>query len=266
MRTWKRYMLEFWPEAIARVKAKAPGFLFLAEVYWDLEWELMQHGFDYCYDKRLYDRLLFGQARTIRDHLRANLTFQEKLMRFLENHDETRAAVSLGVPRQMAAAAVTYFLPGMRFFHAGQEKGLRTRIPVHLGRGPAEQALPGLEQFYGKLFKVLQQELFSYGDWLLLDCRPAWADDQGHEHFLVYFWLSNVTREKILVAVNYSGERQKCYVRLPYLELAGKNWTLEDLMGDQAYERDGSQLVSEGLYLDMPEWGYHVFRFQQVRS
>ena len=47
----------FWPEAIAAVRARRPDFLFLAEVYWDLEWELQQQGFDYTYDKRLYDRL-----------------------------------------------------------------------------------------------------------------------------------------------------------------------------------------------------------------
>jgi hypothetical protein len=29
----------------------------MAEVYWDMEWTLQQQGFDYCYDKRLYDRL-----------------------------------------------------------------------------------------------------------------------------------------------------------------------------------------------------------------
>src|SRR5207248_10753775 len=28
----------FWPEAIRRVKKAHPGFLFMAEVYWDLEW------------------------------------------------------------------------------------------------------------------------------------------------------------------------------------------------------------------------------------
>ena len=41
----------FSPKTIGRVKAKNPGFIFMAEVYWDLEWELMQQGFDYCYDK-----------------------------------------------------------------------------------------------------------------------------------------------------------------------------------------------------------------------
>ena len=49
---------DYWPEVIGRVRESHPGFLFLAEAYWDLEWDLQQQGFDYCYDKRLYDRLL----------------------------------------------------------------------------------------------------------------------------------------------------------------------------------------------------------------
>ena len=66
----------------------------MAEVYWDREWTLLQQGFDYAYDKRLYDRLRMGQARPVREHLQAGLDYQNKLARFLENHDEPRAAVT----------------------------------------------------------------------------------------------------------------------------------------------------------------------------
>ena len=36
---------------------------FVAEAYWDREWDLMQQGFDHCYDKRLYDRLVHERRR-----------------------------------------------------------------------------------------------------------------------------------------------------------------------------------------------------------
>ena len=68
-RTWGIAAAPFWPRATAAVRAEVPGFLFLAEVYWDLEWTLQQQGFDYTYDKRLYDRLVHGQARPVREHL-----------------------------------------------------------------------------------------------------------------------------------------------------------------------------------------------------
>jgi len=33
----------------------------------------------------------------------------------------------------------------------------------------------------------------------------------------------------------------------------------KDLMSPASYDRDGNDLVSKGLYLDVPPWGYHVF-------
>ena len=93
-RTWGITAEPFWPRATAAVRAQAPDFLFLAEVYWDLEWTLQQQGFDYTYDKRLYDRLVAGPARPVREHLLAGLDFQDHLARFLENHDEQRAAAT----------------------------------------------------------------------------------------------------------------------------------------------------------------------------
>ena len=35
-------------------------------------------------------------------------------------------------------------------------------------------------------------------------------------------------------------------------------------MGPASYDRDGSDLVSRGLYLDLPPWGYHVFEVTAV--
>jgi hypothetical protein len=75
------------------------------------------------YDKRLYDRLRDGHAGPVRDHLRAGVDFQNKLARFLENHDEPRAAATFPSEVHEAAAVVTYLAPGLRFFHQGQFEG-----------------------------------------------------------------------------------------------------------------------------------------------
>jgi hypothetical protein len=34
---------------------------------------------------------------------------------------------------------------------------------------------------------------------------------------------------------------------------------LEDLLSSARYEREGSDLVSRGLYLHLPPWGFHAF-------
>ncbi|MGC4004623.1 MAG: alpha-amylase family glycosyl hydrolase [Pirellulales bacterium] len=121
-RTWWRTALPFWPNAIEQVRRRFPDFLFLAEVYWDMEWTLQQQGFDYAYDKRLYDRLHAGNARPVRDHLRAELNYQSKLVRFLENHDEPRSALTFPLEIHKAAATITYLARECGFFSAASSK------------------------------------------------------------------------------------------------------------------------------------------------
>jgi hypothetical protein len=154
-RTWGRRAPFFWPDAIASVRERIPAFCFMAEVYWDLEWTMQQHGFNYAYDKRLYERLRDGHARAAREHLFAGLDYQDKLSRFMENHDEPRAAVTFSPPMHEAAAIVTYLTPGLRFFHHGQFEGRRKRISPHLVRAPLESTDEGLRRFYERLLAVL---------------------------------------------------------------------------------------------------------------
>jgi glycosidase len=111
----------FWPNAIALVRQEYRDFVFIAEVYWDKEWEMQQQGFDYTYDKRLYDRLVRQDVQGVRAHLeRASIDFQRKLVRFLENHDEPRAASAFPPEVHRAAAVLVFLTPGLRLFHEGQ--------------------------------------------------------------------------------------------------------------------------------------------------
>ncbi len=103
---------EYWQNVIPAVKRSHPDFLFIAEAYWDLEWELQQKGFDFCYDKRLYDRLEHESAESVRLHLCADAAYQQKLLRFLENHDEPRAATAFPGAKEKAAAVATSTLAG----------------------------------------------------------------------------------------------------------------------------------------------------------
>jgi glycosidase len=155
---------EFWADA----RAAVPGFLLIAEVYWDLEWRLQQLGFDFAYDKRLYDRLHDAHPREVRAHLSAGIDFQNKLARFVENHDEARSVVAFG-HRAQAAAAATFTLPGLRFFFDGQFEGRRARVPVQLGRMPDEAIDTGQQNFYRQLLSSIDDEIFHTGTWELLD-------------------------------------------------------------------------------------------------
>lgn len=262
-RTWGIAMEPFWPRAIAAVRAAQPGFTFMAEVYWDMEWELQQQGFDYCYDKRLYDRLRGRYARPVREHLAADPGYQAKLARFLENHDEPRAAEVFPLPVHKAAAAVTYFAPGLRFFHQGQFEGFRVHIPTHLCRGPDEPTNPAIAAFYETLLRVLADPVFRDGHWLRLDPFPAWAGNWSCDNFIAYVWQA-ADGARALVVVNFEDSQGQCHLRLPFADIARRRVRLTDAIGSEIYDRDGSALLDPGLYVDLGAWGVNVFTFGEA--
>jgi hypothetical protein len=261
-RTWGIKVEPFWPKATRRVREKAPEFCFMAEVYWDLEWVLQQQGFNYAYDKRLYDRLRDRNARPVRDHLRAGTDYQDKLARFLENHDEPRAAATFPPGVHEAAAVITFLGPGLRFFHQGQFQGRMKRISPHLGRAPDEPINEDLAKFYDRLLSVLRRKGVRRGDWSLLECSAAWEGNWTWDCFLAFAWHV-AGEDRLLAAVNYAGNQSQCYVRLPFTELADGRWRLTDLIADAVYDRDGDDLQRRGLYLDLPPWRASVFSLQR---
>ncbi len=256
--TWGKKAQSFWPVITKRISEKVPGFTFVAEVYWDLEWTLQQQGFDFAYDKRLYDRLRKDHTKEIREHFFAGLDYQDKLARFLENHDEPRAASTFTDEQHKCAAVITFFSPGLRFFHQGQFEGRKKRISPHLVRGPKEPVNENLKLFYSKLLAALKKKIFREGNWNLLSSIPAWEGNNSWESFIVFGW-KGADGEMALVVINYSPHSAQCYVHLQFPELAGKQWQFKDLLSEASYDRSGDDLVSRGLYLDMPEWSYHVF-------
>ncbi len=252
-RTWDIPAQPFWPQATQRVRDQVPDFCFMAEVYWDMEWTLQQQGFDYTYDKRLYDRLREGHARPVREHLHAGLDYQNKMARFLENHDEPRAAAVFSHGIHEAAAAITFLAPGLRFFHQGQFEGRKKRISPHLGRGPSEPIDSKLQPFYERLLNVLRGPAVREGQWQLLECLPAWEGNGTWDCFLAFAW-QGPGDDRLLVAVNYASHRSQCYVRLPFPDLAGSQWRLQDQLSSAVYDRDGNELQTRGLFLDMSPW------------
>jgi hypothetical protein len=260
-RTWGRTPESFWPRAIETVRRSRSEFLFMAEVYWDLEWALQQQGFNYTYDKRLYDRLREGNSRKVRGHFRADIEFQRRSARFLENHDEPRAAAVFPADQHRAAAVLTFLCPGLRFFHDGQFEGRRKKVPVHLYRRPDEVVDKPLLQFYDKLLYCVNLTVTRNGKWSMPEVEPAWSDNWTADCFVCFAW-SAPSRDRLLVVVNFAPNHSQCYVRLPFEDLAGRPVVLEDLIGSYVYERDGTELLERGLYIDIPAWGFHVFRLE----
>jgi glycosidase len=260
-RTWglragRRLETEYWTELIPRVRKSHPDFLFMAEAYWDLEWALQQLGFDYCYDKRLYDRLEHGDAESVRLHLSAEPTYQAKLVRFIENHDEPRAAAFSGSKAE-AAALTASTTPGARLFHEGQFEGRQVRIPVFLRRRPDEDPDEERHHFYETLLETIDDSLFHNGEWSLCRC-DGWPDNPSFRNLVAWCWEQG--EDRAIIVVNLSGAPAQGRVHLPWDDLQKTPWQLRDCLTQKIYRRDGLELDQQGLYVDLEAWKGHLFR------
>jgi glycosidase len=282
----------FWPAAISRIRQRHPQFLFVAEAYWGLEWSLLEEGFDFTYDKRLYDRLRAGEARPVREHLGAAPAFRDRTLHFLENHDEPRAAAIFPPDVHRAAAVTSFLAPGLRLFHEGQLEGRRAHAAIHLGRRMAEKPDEALVAFYERLLACLRRPETHDGLWRLCACRAAWAGNPTWNNFIVFTWQGpggdegnldegkldegkldegklddgKLDEGKLLVAINYAPTRGQCYAEVALGELEPGLLVLTDLLGDERHEREARTLSSEGLYLDLPAWGTNVFDIRKRPS
>jgi hypothetical protein len=249
---------EYWVEIIEAVLHRGLDCVFIAEVYWDLEWELQRQGFDFCYDKRLYDRLVSGAAEDVRLHLLADTGYQAKLLRFIENHDEPRAAAVFPPRRELAAALIAATVPGGKLFHDGQIEGRTIRVPVSLGRRPPEEPQTALQDFYRRLLAVIGSDCFDEGEWKLCDLS-GWPDNSSWINVLAWCW--NWRQERYLIVVNFSDFKSQALIRVPWQDIGGEQWRLVDVISGGQFERDGDQMQSPGLYVDLEGWKWHFLRF-----
>ncbi len=249
---------EFWKVAVESVKAVSPEFIFIGEIYWDKEWELQQLGFDFTYDKKLTDRLRAGYVKNIREHLLAERDFQQKSVRFIENHDEERAVTAFGEERSEAAAVLISTLQGMRFYHDGQFEGKKIRLPVQLGREPAEPVNERISDFYEKLLHITRHEVFKKGEWSLSEVMPGWDGDSGYENILSWAW--RYKSEKRLVVINYADAVSACRIK-PDVEGCPDPFELADLLNGQTYLRSVQEASHSGIYIALENYKSHIFAY-----
>jgi len=244
----------YWVEVTREVRRRHPVFLFLAEAYWDLEARLLEQGIDFCYDKRLYDRLVEGHAAGVRAHLSADPGWQSRLVRFLENHDEPRAAAVFSPGALRGATVALLTLPGAILIHEGQPDGLRVRLPVHLGRRPREEPDAAVRDFWSHALAAVADDDVRSGEWELLEVH-GWPDNASADNLVAWRW------HRHLVVVNFSGQPADGLVQLD-ARFEGRSWELVDVLDGGSYVRDGDELAARGLYVRLPPFGAHVFRFE----
>jgi glycosidase len=242
---------EFWADAIHALRTRHPDFTLIAEAYWNLEPRLQRLGFDFTYDKALYDLLLHKDAAALRDHLAMDLEDHARSVRFLENHDEPRLAHELpALPRRAAAMVLAYTLPGMRFFHDGQIEGRREHATIQLARRPAEPADAASIALHEQLFAILRLPALRDGAFRLL---------RGSGGIVAHRWEHR--RGSVIVAVNYSDATVHAQFPVELHGVEGRQVVLRDRLTGTDYARDGTQLVDpqQGLHVVLAPWQAHVF-------
>jgi hypothetical protein len=247
---------EYWLEILPAVRAAHPHLCLIAEVYWDMEAEMHQQGFDYSYDKELYDRFVYESAQIVRDHLTADLGYENRLVRFIENHDEPRAAATFKEEQARAVALAALTLPGARLLHQGQFEGYRVRLPVFLARRPPEPVDASLQQFYRRLLPLLRLPALRDGEWRLC-ALDGWPDNLSYNNLAAWSWKAG--DERVVITVNLSPRPSQARVQLAWPDLAGQNWVFEDVLSGPVYEQEGDEILNMGLYVDLPAWGRHFF-------
>jgi len=258
-RTWghllaerKRPEREFWSDAIAALPA---DFVWMAEVYWDMEAELQGLGFTYTYDKRLYDRLKTGSVWDIRGHLSADAGYQTHMARFLENHDEPRSLATFGRDRVPVLAALIATLPGLRFFHQGQFVGKEIHLPMPLNRAIDEPPDMDLAAIYEHVLAVGADPAFHSGDWSLLEVE---ALDETGSNLLAYRWKGPDGYR--VVILNLGPNSAQGRIKLTGDLEPSPHYDFADRLNDQGYVRDRADLEAHGgLYVRLDGYKGHIF-------
>lgn len=255
LQRWPVPTREFWQDAIVAV----PNMVWLAEVYWDMEWRMQQLGFNFTYDKRLYDRLREESAASVRAHLGADLQYQRRLARFLENHDEPRAAATFPREKQTAVVTLSSTLPGMRFYHQGQFEGKKTFVPMPLAKAQPESPDPEIRELYERILRIADADVFHAGVWQFLEIRSA--GDDTFQDLIAYRWDHG--SEVRIIAVNLGNRTAQGDIQQADVGRSEK-YSFRDLLGGKEYFWKRADLAAEGLYVKLAPYQAHVFEVRQA--
>ncbi len=245
---------EFWEDIIPRIKEKYPDFKFIAEVYWDMEWDLLQQGIDYCYDKRLYDRIMDYNIKGIKDHLTADFDYQKRLVRFIENHDEQRVAKRLEEKESKVAAVLVLSLPGMGLIHEGQMKGYKIKVPVQLKRRKIEEKNTQLFNFYQKILQIIGNNNIKAGQWEL-------CEGTEDEKIISYHWWDK--SGEYLIVINMSNQNVKTYINIPHLQVNSENVQFKDLITEKKSRHITDVIKKVGLLVELNDYDFLIFQIHQ---
>ena len=207
--------------------------------------------------------MISGDIRSIKEHLNAEISYQEKSVRFLENHDEDRALIKLGRERSIAAAVIAGTIPGIAFYFDGQCDGKKIKLPVQLGREPEEKQDEKIKEFYRNLFKITKSNIFKNGSWKLLETYPVADSDLSYENLLAWEW--RLDEDLRIVVVNYNHSASRCRLKFN-IQSISDDIVLTDLLNNVSYKRSVKEISDKGLFIELKSFNSHIFSLSEAVS
>jgi Alpha amylase, catalytic domain len=253
----KPLVSEFWTD----VHALVPGLILLAEAYWGTEQRLLDLGFSFAYDKGLYDSVRDIDAPQVHAALSAPLAYQNRMARFLENHDEHRAVEVFGKDRIASVCVLMGTLPGMRFYHQGELEGASVYLPITLRVAAPRPADPVVFQLFEKLLRITNEDVFHHGSWNLLSVTPDADSTCGN--LLACEWRSETAW--YVIAVNLVGSPSQGRMQFGNRPLSAPEYVFYDELNDVRYLRSGGELCRQGLFIRRDGFGAHLFAVSPVQ-
>ena len=202
------------------------------------------------------DRLENNDIPGIKAHLHAEKEYQVKSVRFIENHDEVRAAKKFGILKSMAAAVVISTIQGIHLYFDGQFEGRKIKLPVHLGREPMEKISNELRRFYETLLSITNSRIFKDGNWVQLFAEQVDKNDNTSENILAWQW--ELDHELRIIVVNYSDKISRCRLKLG-IRTGSVRIQFEDLLTSKIYKRSTTEVNDPGLFIELKEYQSHIF-------
>ncbi|TKC08229.1 alpha-amylase [Pedobacter polaris] len=295
--------VEFWSWVIADLRKKYPNLIFIGEAYDRNEYKnfLVNGKFDFLYDKvGLYDgikRLIVNDNNaTVKDisfvWQKESNGFSQHMLRFLENHDETRIASKdfaqnpwYAIPGMVVTATLS---SGPVMIYNGQEVGEPAHgvegfggddsrssifdywsLPSHqkwmndgaFDGGKLNDEEKKLRQFYTKLLNlVTHNEAISNGNFYeLLQANQSSAGFNAK----VYAYLRYTENKRILILANFNRTESKLILNLPKdvldtFQINDKAITFTDLLTEAKFKTDN---INKGLNLNMPATSAVILEF-----
>ena len=242
---------EFWADA----HAAAPDLVLLAEAYWGTQQRLLDLGFSFVYDKELYDAVRHEKISGVRGRLSAGVSYQQHLVRFLENHDEDRCAAAFATEQLPAVATFMGTLPGMRFYQEGESEGAKIHLPVALRRVADEPVNQTSAALFEKILAVTKQDVFHKGQWNVLPVN--FEGEPTNDSLVAYEWrYQNAWK---LIVVNLTGAVAQGRIPFGDRSLPAQEYVFRDELDGATYPRSGDELRRVGIFVRRDPFQAHLF-------